>query len=267
MVFCKKYKTNLAALMKPLHRIYGKWLVAALIFSAICLQASAFQADTGQPLVVGKFSAATLQGSLPDGWQPLTFKNIKNYTHYTLVKEDGIVVIKAQSNSAASGLIRNIKIDPAKYPVVTWRWKIVNILEKGDVTQKSGDDYPARLYITFPYDPAELSFSEKIKYEAARLFYGEYPPSGAISYIWASKAPAGAVVPNPYTDRAMMIVVQSGATRLNTWIDEKRNLAEDYQKAFGRKPPVISGVAIMTDTDNTQESATAYYGDITFNPN
>jgi hypothetical protein len=27
---------------------------------------------------------------------------------------------------------------------------------------------------------------------------------------------------------------------------------------------MISGVAIMTDTDNTGESATAYYGDIVF---
>jgi hypothetical protein len=27
---------------------------------------------------------------------------------------------------------------------------------------------------------------------------------------------------------------------------------------------MISGVAIMTDTDNTGESATAYYGDILF---
>jgi len=27
---------------------------------------------------------------------------------------------------------------------------------------------------------------------------------------------------------------------------------------------MISGIAIMTDTDNTGESATAYYGDIAF---
>ena len=53
---------------------------------------------------------------------------------------------------------------------------------------------------------------------------------------------------------------------LDTWIDEKRNIAEDFQKAFGQKPPLISSVAIMTDTDNTKESATAYYGDIIFTP-
>lgn len=61
-----------------------------------------------------------------------------------------------------------------------------------------------------------------------------------------------------------MIVVESGADGLNQWISEERNLYEDYKKAFGEEPPMISGVAIMTDTDNTGESAMAYYGDIVF---
>lgn len=266
MIYKGKTSSCFAGQTGLLRKIYCKWLISALIFIAICLQASAFQAETGQAFVVGEFSAATLQGPLPAGWQPLTFKKIKNHTNYSLVKEDGTVVVKAQSNSAASGLIRKIRIDPAKYPIVTWSWKVTSILKKGDVTQKSGDDYPARLYITFQYAPDGLSFLEKIKYEAARLIYGEHPPSGAINYIWASNAPKGTIVPNPYTDRSMMIVVQSGRSGLNTWVDEKRNIEKDYQKAFGQTPPLISSVAIMTDTDNTQESATAYYGDIIFYP-
>ena len=59
-----------------------------------------------------------------------------------------------------------------------------------------------------------------------------------------------------------MIVVESGPAKLNTWITEERNVYEDYKRAFGEEPPMISGVAIMTDTDNTGESAEAYYGDI-----
>jgi len=55
-----------------------------------------------------------------------------------------------------------------------------------------------------------------------------------------------------------------GEPRLNQWVSEERNLYEDYKKAFGKEPSLISGVVIMTDTDNTGESATAYYGDIIF---
>lgn len=215
-------------------------------------------------LEVGRFSAEPLENSLPTGWKPLTFKKIDRHTTYTLVKDGNDVVVRAVAESSASGLIREIKIDPKEHPILQWRWKVMNVLKKGDVSRKEGDDYPARIYVTFEYDPGKLGFFEKAKYETIRLIYGQYPPIGAINYIWESKAPKGTVVPNPYTDRVIMIVVESDESKLNQWVSEERNIYEDYKKAFGQEPPMISGVAIMTDTDNTGESATAYYGDIIF---
>ncbi len=120
------------------------------------------------------------------------------------------------------------------------------------------------MIITFEYDSKRLSFSEKVQYEIARMLYGAYPPQASINYVWSSKIPVGLVVPNPYTDRSMMIVVESGEKNLNTWCNEERNLYQDYRNAFKDEPPMISGVVIMTDTDDTRESATAYYGDIHF---
>jgi len=213
---------------------------------------------------VGKFSAAAVGQALPDGWKPLTFKKIERYTTYAMVKDNDTVVIRAVAEASASGLTREIKINSKEYPIVQWRWKVDNILKKGDVHKKEGDDYPARIYITFEYDPSKLSFFEKAKYKTIKLWYGQYPPLAAINYIWESKTPVGTMVPNPYTDRVMMFVVESGAGKLNQWVVEERNIYEDYKKAFGEEPPMISGVAIMTDTDNTGESATAYYGDILF---
>ena len=71
-------------------------------------------------------------------------------------------------------------------------------------------------------------------------------------------------MPTPWTYQVQMIMMESGSTKLNTWITEERNVYEDYKQAFGEEPPMISGVAIMTDTDNTGESAMTYYGDIVF---
>jgi hypothetical protein len=215
-------------------------------------------------LEVGKFSAEPLENSLPAGWKPLTFKKIDRHTTYTLIKDGDTVVVKAVAESSASGLVREIKIDPKEFPVVQWRWKVINIVKKGDVRRKEGDDYPARIYVTFEYDSSKLGFFEKAKYEAVRLLYGQHPPIGAINYIWESKSPQGMMIPNPYTNRVIMIVVESGETRVNQWVSEERNIYDDYKKAFGQEPPMISGIAIMTDTDNTGESATAYYGDIIF---
>jgi len=237
--------------------------VSALMIALLNLSPSVF-AQLQNVIDVGKFSAATTGKGFPDGWKPLAFKKIEKHTTYTLVKDDHTVVVKAVAEASASGLTREIKINPKEYTIVQWRWKVMNILKKGDVHRKEGDDYPARIYITFEYDPSKLSFFEKTKYQAIRLLYGEYPPLAAINYIWESKASIGTMVPNPYTDRVMMFVVESGAAKLNQWVVEERNVYEDYKKAFHAEPPMISGVAIMTDTDNTGESATAYYGDILF---
>jgi hypothetical protein len=247
-----------------IYQLLRKALMISVLF--ICLISLPFilQAQFQAVIEVGKFSGAKVEEALPLDWKPLTFKKIEKHSTYTLVKDNGIVVIKAVAEASSSGLARAIKIDPKEYPLMQWRWKVSNILKKGNVHQKEGDDYPARIYITFEYDPNKLGFFEKAKYEAVKLLYGQYPPHGAINYIWESKAPIGTIVPNPYTDRVKMIVVESGEARLNQWVNEERNIYEDYKKAFGEEPPMISGIAIMTDTDNTGETAIAYYGDILF---
>jgi hypothetical protein len=213
---------------------------------------------------IGRFSTVKSGEILPSGWKPLFFRNINKHTAYSIIEENGSPVVMAVAEASASGLVREIKINPQEYPVVRWKWKVGNVLKKGDVSRKEGDDYPARLYITFEYDPGKSGLFEKSKYEMARLIYGRYPPHAAINYIWESRSPVGTMVPNPYTNRTMMFVVESGGERLNKWIEEERNVYEDYRRAFGEEPSMISGVAIMTDTDNTGETATAYFGDIRF---
>jgi hypothetical protein len=240
-------------------------ILILIIFSLALLPE--LNAQPGEMIEVGKFSAEKVTNGLPSGWKPLTFKKIERHTVYSLVKDGDTVVVKAVAESSASGLVREIKIDPKEYAIVEWRWRVSNILKKGDVHIKEGDDYPARIYVTFEYDPSRLGFFDKAKYEMIRLLYGQYPPIGAINYIWESRTPIGTMIPNPYTDRVMMFVVESGAEKRNQWVSEKRNVYEDYKKAFGQEPPMISGVAIMTDTDNTGESAVAYYGDILFRKN
>jgi hypothetical protein len=131
------------------------------------------------------------------------------------------------------------------------------------VRTRAGDDYAARIYITFAYDPDKVSFSRKLKYKAGRLLFGDVP-IGAITYIWERAVPEGTIVDNAYTDVVKMIVVESGQGHVGRWMTEERNLDDDYRKAFGEDPPLVNGVAIMTDTDNTGETVTAYYGDIVF---
>jgi len=233
-------------------------LAAGLLFAT-----SVSMADSSTVLDVGKFSANLSGSALPEGWKPLTFKKIPKLTSYELVKDGGSVVVKATSEASASGLIKEIKIDPKAFPIVRWRWKVENLLKNSDVSRKGGDDYPARLYITFEYDPDKVSFGKKLKFKAGQAIFGDIPIA-ALNYIWETKTPAGTIVENAYTNFAQMIVVESGPKKVGMWVEEERNIYEDYKKAFEEEPPMINGVAIMSDTDDTKERATAYYGDIKF---
>ncbi len=231
-----------------------------LLFSSACGPA---WAQNTSVLEIGKFSATSEGAALPDGWKPLTFTKIQKQTQYEVIKDGGRMVVKAVSEASASGLTKAVQINPKEYPVVRWQWKVENLLMTSDATRKDGDDYPARLYITFEYDPDKVSVGKKLKYKAGQVLFGDIP-IGAINYVWERKAPVGAIIDNAYTDFVKMVVVESGPQNLGMWIDESRNIYEDYKKAFGEEPPLINGVAIMSDTDNTKERAIAYYGDITF---
>lgn len=246
------------------HHSWGRAAVLVSLLVAGWDSGVDLHGETPPVVEFGKFSTAREGEGLPSGWQPLTFKKIPRHTSYALIKDGDRVVVKAVSESSSSGLAKEMPVDPREYPLVTWQWKVEHLLKKGDVTRKDGDDSPARLYITFEFDQARVNVFKRALYEAIRLIYGRYPPLGAINYIWDSRVPVGTLLPNAYTDQVMMFVLENSPERLNTWIAERRNVYEDYKRAFGQEPPMISGVAIMTDTDNTDESATAYYGDISF---
>jgi len=237
--------------------------VAGTVATLCVLVAGIVVAEVPALLEVGKFSAAPVGQALPDGWKPLTFKKIPKQTAYELIKDGDAVVVKAVSDASASGLTKAVNIDPKEYPIVRWRWKVENVLKHSDVTRKDGDDYPARLYITFAYDPDKVSLGKKLKFKTGQALFGDIP-IGALNYIWDTNTPIGTIVENAYTDFAQMVVVESGMQKIGQWVSEERNIYVDYKQAFGEEPPLMNGVAIMTDTDNTKEQATAYYGDIQF---
>lgn len=233
--------------------------ILIIVLGCFSLAASAVM-DTPDVLDAGLFSAEKIGEQISVNWKPLTFKRISKHTIYSVVDDNGSNVIKAQADQSASGLVREINIDLREYPIMEWRWKIANLITKGDPRHKDGDDYPARIYLTFAQDQNKLSFADKI----AHKFSGQYIPHSGLNYIWDNKTSVGSIVHNAYTDRLRMITIESGGEKLNQWQNVTRNVLEDYRKAFGHEPPLIVGIAIMTDADNTEESATAWYGDIRF---
>lgn len=195
-------------------------------------------------------------------WELAPFGRKDPTTYTSGMKENGDPIIIAKSNSSISSVQVEVQADPAEYPIIEWEWKIDSVLESGDVTEKDGDDYPARIYITFDYPVSDLSFGDKIKYRFYKTFTSFDVPTRALNYVWANKAKVGSIHPNPYTDWIQVVAVQSGNENAGRWQIEQRNIIEDYREAFGEDPPAITGIQIMTDSDNTEESAEAAYGKI-----
>ncbi|AOY90317.1 hypothetical protein BKP64_15455 [Marinobacter salinus] len=195
-------------------------------------------------------------------WEPLEFPKIDQHSRYELVTESGVQVIRAQTAGGASGLIARLDLTPSDSLILSWRWKVSNVFEKGDAREKSGDDYPARIYVAFAFEPDKAGFFERAKRKAVEVVFGETLPGNALNYIWANALPKGDIVPNPYTDKTMMVAVNSGTGQVGEWVTVERDIVADYRKAFGEAPPPLVGIAIMSDSDNTGETATAWYGDI-----
>jgi len=213
--------------------------------------------------VLAPFSAAAPGASLPGPWKLTTLPGIRRHTRYSLVRDGATVVLRADAEASMAGVAHPLKLDVRTHPVIEWRWKILNLLTKSDIATKKGDDYPARVYVLFDYDIRKLPFSVRTRIRMARLF-GADIPLATLCYVWDGKAAAGTSVWSAYTDRVRTIVAESGGANLGKWVTIRRNVAADFRAAFGEDPPPISGVVLATDTDNTGESATAFYGDIRF---
>jgi hypothetical protein len=116
------------------------------------------------------------------------------------------------------------------------------------------------------YPLQNLPFTERMKLHMARALHDPNLRAATLCYLWDGTVPAGTMVASSYTDRVRLVVVESGASRVNQWLAFERDVAADFKAAFGEDAPAVTAVAIATDdTDNTSESVTAYYGDISFN--
>lgn len=210
-----------------------------IVFCILMLLSLSVRAEQSvDKLMIGRFSSGSL-----DQWKNKAFKG---QTHYKLTDLTGTTVLKAESNGSASGLFNEQRIDLQKTPVMTWSWRIENRLGNINEQDKSGDDYAARVYIVVS---GGLAFWR----------------TRAIDYVWASTSPKGKIWPNAFAgNHVMMIALRSSADQTSTWYTEKRNILADLKQFVGEDIRYIDAVAIMTDTDNSNSKATAYYGDIYF---
>jgi hypothetical protein len=211
-----------------------------------------------------RFSDLAPGAPLPGWLEPVSFGAKAKATEFALVADAGRTVLHVRAAASASGLARTLRVDPAEHPLLAWRWKAANLVQRGALQSKAGDDFALRLYLTFDLDAAQLSAADRMRMSLARAIWGARLPTAALCYVWDARAASGTIAPNAYTDRVRMIVADSGSAQLGRWTSHERDVGEDFRAAFGITAPAVASVIVSADTDNTGESTEAWFGDIEF---
>jgi hypothetical protein len=205
-------------------------------------------------------------GAPAGGWEPVRITEHKTPTAYRLVDDHGTVVLHARAESAASALSYATDFDLAAAPNLEWRWKIDRLLANANNAVASREDAAARIILAFDGNTARLPLVDRAVAAVAQRMSGNPMPYATLMYVRATRGAVGTVIQGPLSARVRMIVAASGAEGVGQWEVLRRNARTDFIRAFGEEPGRLTAVAVMTDTDNTGDTAEAWYGDIRFVP-
>ena len=180
-----------------------------------------------------------------DEFNTLKVKKVKGETNWTLGFNKNGNFIRAEAEGVGSGLGKEIKIDLNKTPFINITWKVEKDLSGIIETSKKGHDYAARVFVIKKTGSTPLS-------------------NRAINYVFSSNNDVGKNWPSPYTKKSIDYVLSTTKNSKDTWVTVKSNVKKDFKKLHKIDVTEISGIAIMTDTDNSKLKAISYYQDIYF---
>jgi hypothetical protein len=210
------------------------------------------------------WAQASAQGPvahLPSTWQHVPFPG-KSPTQFKYVRSEGREALAVRAASSASMLRSKVRIEPAELGSVRFSWKVPQLIPEADMALREADDSPVRIVLAFEGDRSRFAPRDALLSELARTLTGEELPYATLMYVWCNKRAPGSVIVSPRTGRVRTLVVESGAGKLNQWLDYERDIRADYERAFGEPPGALVGVGIMTDSDNTRTTAQAWYGPV-----
>lgn len=204
-------------------------------------------------------SAAGAGPSRP--WRHQPFPG-KAPTRFEYAHEDGRHAVSVTASSSASMLRRPVRIEPADLGSVVFSWKVPALIANADMASRENDDSPVRVMLVFDGDRSRFSPRDAMMSELMRALTGEEMPYATLMYSWCTRRAPGTVVTNARTGRVRTLVVESGPQKLNRWLDYRRNVRSDFERAFGEPPGALVGIGIMSDSDNTRSLARAWYGPV-----
>jgi len=180
---------------------------------------------------------------VPFGWD---VKEFSGHAGIDLMRVDGRLAVRLRTEKSAFALFRDVIVDPAQTPYLTWSWKVTRLPEAGDAREPARNDQAAGIYVVFPRWPSPRTASD------------------VLGYVWDTRAPVGTRGTSARAANIRLLVVESGRSSSDGWRRTQRNVAVDYAAVFGRPAPRIGKIALAADTDDTGTASEAFVGPLIF---
>jgi hypothetical protein len=177
-------------------------------------------------------------GRFPDGWE---LKVKSGPADVSTIQDGDAPVLHFKSVKSSFSLERNVDVDLAKMPYLTWHWKVTQVPKGGDFRHFWSDDQAAQVLV---------GFDER----------------HVLTYIWDTTAPQGTMesASSPPLIHIYAIVCRSGMADANTWLAESHDVGADYLRAFGKPAPHVKGLRLQINSQHTGSAAESYFADLTF---
>lgn len=205
-------------------------LVIALLLAALLAEPAAAQ----ECITVENFSKGKV-GEFPLDWKP---RKDAGREVYSIQEMDGRRFLHAIAKGLGIQAAKQYEWDPKAYPMLAWSWRPVEFPAGSDERQSKTNDSAVSVYAVFPH----TSWSVK-----------------SLKYIWSAVGPVGTRLSSS-GGLTQALVIRNGTDRKGSWMEERVNIFEDYKKFFDEtETPKASGIAVLTDSDDTKSTAQGDY--------
>lgn len=193
--------------------------------------------------VIDDFSQVPL-GAFPEGWTTPDGDDLapaRESESFRVVEADGQHVLHARYVGKAFTLGHGVPDwDLQRYPIVSWRWRALRL----------------------PRPDANLEFDEDAAASVQAVWLIGLPFFvRTMRFTWSSTLAAGSRA-QARLGHDQLVVLRSGMRGEGGWHTEYVNLLANYQSFYGLEDSTApTGIALLTDADDTASQAEAYYAD------
>ena len=191
-------------------------------------------AGAAECVAIENFTSAKV-GEFPPDWKP---RKKAGRAVYFVQEEPGLRFLRAVSRGLGVQAAKEQVWSLAANPILAWSWRPIEFPKGSDERKSKFNDSALAVYAVFPHSPWSVK---------------------AVKYVWSAVVPVDArLTSNGGLTQGR--VLRTGTDKKGQWLDEQVNVLEDYRRLFGETDvPTPTGIAILTDSDDTQSSARGDY--------